>query len=92
MSKDVTITNTSIVSNYKAMLEEAAKAIGDNDDEVENVVVVVAKKDGKFTTLTDINCPMTITLKMMEGAIKAIFETKLKRIKETNGEAEIVES
>jgi hypothetical protein len=78
-------------STFKEALQKTLDQFGDNPD-VEQVVVIVAKKDGTCETITDINRPLTLTMRMLAGAAEAIYEQKLALVKQTQGAPEIVES
>lgn len=81
--------STKELDNISAMIDEARALVGDGSN-IENVIVIIATKDAKFHTLTDLETPMTITMAMMEGAAKAIWEQKLQHVKDTDGPTELV--
>lgn len=72
------------MNQFKQAVEEIGKTF-ENDDEVENVVLIVARKDGQLHVITDINCPLTVTAIIMQQAAKSIFEKRQARDAEQEG-------
>ena len=83
-------TTEMLGTDFGPMMDRAKELVANGENE--NVIVIIAKKDGNFHALTDIETPLTISVTMMQGAAQAFFEAKKKRVQDTQGSPEIVES
>lgn len=61
---------------FAAGLEIAREVIGD-ESQVDQVLIVIAKKDGQLETITDISKPIGLTVLMAQAAIKDILSQQL---------------
>lgn len=63
---------------FKQLAEQLSKDVAD-DTTIEQIICIVAKSDGSFHTVLDINVPMPINMAMLQGAAVQIFQQKKMR-------------